>query len=58
MRHEIEVSCPQCFKKVVLPITHGNKKELVDRIEFLEQQLFDLNKHNVKLRMMVRGDFI
>lgn len=47
--------CLNCGKnKAELPFTSGHKKELVARIEFLEQKLFELAEENRDLRLLIK----
>lgn len=51
----MEIECPKCGRsRIELPLTRGSNKQLVERVEFLEQRLFDLVEENKDLRLLIQ----
>ncbi|MBW3015520.1 hypothetical protein KY330_03800 [Candidatus Woesearchaeota archaeon] len=48
-----KIQCPKCGNASEFPATFGKKRELVARIEFLEQKVFELREENKDLRLLI-----
>lgn len=50
MRNSLLIRCERCGHHSEIEATLGKDEELADRINFLEQKLFDIREENKELR--------